>query len=87
MVYKFPDTPSTLGIFIFMTNNLELLSDRLNGSQYDPVIWEDIKPLEDKVDFLEALVLDLVDIIMRNVMEDDKEELDELVSTYQKNYK
>lgn len=39
-----PTTPLTVGFFNFMTHKLDLLGDMLDGSQYDPVIWEDVLP-------------------------------------------
>jgi hypothetical protein len=67
-----------------MTHKLELLSDMLDGSNYDPVIWEDIKPLNEKLELLEMLVLDLGDIIARYLPDEAKKEVVDLISTYEK---
>lgn len=56
----------------------------LDGSNYDPVIWEDIKPLNEKLELLEMLVLDLGDIIARYLPDEAKKEVVDLISTYEK---
>lgn len=51
----------SLGLFYFMS--LEILKQRLEGSHYDPVIWEDIKPLEKRIETLELIVDELFTIL------------------------
>lgn len=70
-----------------MTYNLELVDERLKGSQYDPVIWEDVKPIEAKLELLEMLVLDLMDIIFVHLPPEAETDIAELVSTYHKSAK
>lgn len=37
-----------------MSFKMEVLENMLDSSEYDPVIWEDVKPLQEKVDNVES---------------------------------
>ena len=66
-----------------MTFNQEVWESRMAGSNYDPVIWEDIIPLEKKLEALEMLVNDLADIIIGYVP-GAASEVKELIDLYDK---
>ena len=55
----------------------------LSGSKYDPVIWEDVQPLENKLDNLEMLVSDLIDIIVNHLPPEAEKDLSQLWSNYE----
>jgi tetrahydromethanopterin S-methyltransferase subunit B len=47
-------------------SHLEVLETRLERSKYEPVIWEDVEPLEERVEKLEGMVIDLLLILQES---------------------
>lgn len=54
-----------LGIFnLIMSYKLDVLDERLGGSNYDPVIWEDVEPIQQKLDGAVDLFTDFVELFL-----------------------
>lgn len=61
-------------------SHLQVLEQRMDGSNYDPVIWEDIKPIETIADQTNGLLSLLIAAILdSNSLEELKEQVKSII--------